>query len=200
MGLSKSAGAVVGENLARIRAERGQTQREASAFLRERGLAWPPGNIGQLESGKRHSVRIEELLMLSAAYEVKLWEWFKGESSVYLTDDLRIPREHLRLALRAKPFGLLYGINQVSTRYVTDEPERAAGLQLMMSLEEIQAAAERLWGHSMGEERDRRLGDTSAIQSPRSLQAKRGHATRTLIAELKEHLGLGRPTEETGKA
>lgn len=179
---------MVGENLARIRAGRGQTQREASAFLRERGLAWPPGNIGQLESGKRHSVRVEELLMLSAAYEVRLWEWFEGESSVYLTDDLRIWREEIRHALEAKPFGLMLGTGQFSTRYVTDEPERAAALQLMMPLEEIQAAAERLWGHSMGEERNNRLGDTSS-QSPRSLQAKRGHATRTLIAELKEYLG-----------
>lgn len=203
MGLSKSAGAVVGENLARIRAQRGQTQREASAFLRERGLAWPPGNIGQLESGKRHSVRVEELVMLSAAYDVQLWEWFEGEGSVYLTDDLRIWREEIRQALQGGDVHLLLGTNQISKRYVTDEPERAAALQLMMPLGKVQAAAERLWGHSMSEERDLRLPD-EPIRSLRSLQAKRGHATRTLIAELKRYLGwsgttalgLDQPTEE----
>jgi transcriptional regulator with XRE-family HTH domain len=186
-GLAKTAGAVVGENLARIREDRRQTQREAAAFLRERGMAMSPANVAQLELGRRASIGIAELLQLSDAYEVPLHEWFAGEGSVYLSDQVRLWREDVRKALRGKSFGVLLGSAQRQTRYMTDEPERAAANQLGLPVADVAALGLHTWGRTLTAERDARLGDLTR-ESMRSVQAKRGHVTRALIQELRQAL------------
>jgi len=54
---------------------------------------------------------------------------------------------------------------------------------------EVALLARRLWGASIAEERDRRLGPSEA--TPRVRQAERGHVTRALLAELRAALEDG---------
>jgi hypothetical protein len=56
--------------------------------------------------------------------------------------------------------------------------------------EDVYGAAERLWGHNLHQERERRLaelGDLSASER----RVRRGHITRALVAELAPYLPNG---------
>ena len=181
-GLAKSYGAAVGENLARIRESRRQTQREAAGFLREHDLEWSAGKIAQIESGRRESIRLDELVLLSNAYEVPLTEWFEGDGSIYLTDDSRIARTNLRYALAGGEISLMHkGLRQRTYAYT--DVDRAAALALNTTQEWIREISEHLYKRSLAEERDARIGDIGDL-SARSLQAKRGRVTRVLIEEI----------------
>jgi hypothetical protein len=94
-----------------------------------------------------------------------------------------------REKLRRTWFWLLAGKELPPLEYVktlqaaAGEAERKAAAKLGVSPVVIAAAAYALWGRSLSEERDRRvaaLGEAPA----RTVQARRGHVTRTLLAEL----------------
>jgi transcriptional regulator with XRE-family HTH domain len=67
------------------------------------------------------------------------------------------------------------------------EVERNAARRLDRRPLEVALLARRLWGATIAEERDRRLGSSEA--APRVRQAERGHVTRALLAELRAALG-----------
>lgn len=179
-------GAVVGENLARLRASRRQTQTEAAAFLREHGLSWSSANVAQIESGRRQNLTVTDLVMLSDAYKVQPAEWFAGKGSIQIAEHVRITREELRQALAGGDFTVMLDAHQRARRYVGSEPARAASLQLRRPVEEVEAAAADLWRRSVQDERDQRVGDV-ADRPMRSVQALRGQVTRALVAELRSH-------------
>lgn len=71
---------IVGENLRRIRAQRGQSQRDASAFLIACGIPMWPSMVSMLEAGRRR-VTIDLLWQLSRAYRLPLSAWFAGDGA-----------------------------------------------------------------------------------------------------------------------
>jgi hypothetical protein len=71
----------------------------------------------------------------------------------------------------------------------TSEADRHAARKLGVSQEVVAEAAQRLWGRSLGEERDHRLIERSPDLAARSKQARRGHITRDLLTELERELG-----------
>lgn len=180
-------GALVGKNLASHRLRVKKTQREAAAILREHGLNWSPGNLAQLETGRRASVRMEELVLMSAAFGVDLVSWFGGDPKqrVALADGVAVTLGSLRgfLANPGSPLMILSKGGESDM-----DPVRDAAGRLGVTVESLEEASLARWGRSFLQERDRRVGDVS-MANPRSVQAWRGHATRTLVGELRERLG-----------
>lgn len=64
---------------------------------------------------------------------------------------------------------------------VYDEATVKAARSLGLRPEQVDAAAEHLWGRPLGAERDQRVGDNPT-------QGRRGHVTRDLLSQLKAHL------------
>jgi transcriptional regulator with XRE-family HTH domain len=67
------------------------------------------------------------------------------------------------------------------------EAEQRAADRLGIEPAQLKAAARTLWGQDFEQERDARAGDASGIP-PATLQARRGHATRAMLADLVEFL------------
>lgn len=65
------------------------------------------------------------------------------------------------------------------------EPVRKAALRLGVEPVEVALAARRIWDRSLSEERDQRSTDTG---DGSGRTARRGHATRQITAEIREHL------------
>lgn len=63
-----------------------------------------------------------------------------------------------------------------------------AAKRLGVTTADVDAAARTLWGQTLAGERDKRVQPVEG-ETPRALQARRGHITRALLAELREQLG-----------
>ena len=70
------------------------------------------------------------------------------------------------------------------------EAEQKAARKLGVHPAAVALAAHRRWGQSLTAERDQRVLGRSPGESPRRIQAIRGHVTRLLIAELDPLLGV----------
>ena len=82
----------------------------------------------------------------------------------------------------------------------TETDERAAD-RLRVAPVQLKAASRALWARDFEEERDARVGAVAAV-SPQRLQALRGHATRAILAELRDFLaacGIGNVTPSARK-
>lgn len=76
-----------------------------------------------------------------------------------------------------------------SSPQTQDEATYKAARVLRISPEKLKDVAYSLWGRSLLEERNRILIATGYGQAaPREVQAKRGHITRKLLAEVRRHL------------
>ncbi|WP_256790148.1 helix-turn-helix domain-containing protein [Frankia sp. AvcI1] len=207
-------GVAVGQALRRIRTARGQSQGACAEHLRQCGLPWNRDTVVTLENGRRETITIRDLLGLSMAYDVPLADWFDGPGEIRVSDTVTITRGDLQRAFRgdrlprntdvATPaeFGARRGSGRPSNlphlptpgfglgpRPLTEEEKRSLPLAraLNMSPEVAHGVAGFLWGRSLQEERDHRIGDKSAI-TPRSLRAHRGNMTRLLVAEARAAL------------
>lgn len=67
------------------------------------------------------------------------------------------------------------------------EADRKAARAVGEPLPVVLAVSLALWGRTLGEERDERLGDTSG-QPARTVQARRGRVTRNLYTELRDEI------------
>ena len=76
-----------------------------------------------------------------------------------------------------------------------DDADRHAARRLGIEPAQVRLAARVLWRRDFAEERDGRVGEVSGL-SPRTLQARRGHAARAMLAELGTFLRETYPVEE----
>jgi len=176
-------GPVIGLSLRTLRAERGLTQEQALEMLRRAGLDWTRSNVASLESGRRQDITLSEIVLMTLAFGVPLSRWLQGHGggAAYLVRTGRAFNLNHAIA------GLLDG----------NAPDQAANVPLELNPEpmyleaelhaaerlgvepgELRAAAERLWGRRLVEEREARLG------SDRRRRGDRGHVTRQLLREL----------------
>lgn len=183
--------AVIGENLRRVREDRRQTQDEASRYLHGHGLPWSRERIYTIELGNRGTVSVEELAVLSHAYGVPLSEWFAGDGEVDLSPTTYVERWRLRDFLDAGGERALVPLHHlgapVERAAGIGDAERKVAARLDRTAAEVVSAGLELWGRTVTEERDRRLGDTFDLPT-RTVQAKRGSITRALVRELGAHL------------
>ncbi|MCE0764818.1 hypothetical protein LWC35_18175 [Pseudonocardia kujensis] len=181
---SKSVGQVVGERLARRRVDQsGQTQGDAAQHVRLAGLNWTRDHVASLETGRRESLSLEELLLLSSAYDMKLADWFEGDGEVRLTPEITVSRSDLRAALgRGKPLARQLVVDFTNVPDV-DRTEALVAHRLGAEAPVVQQAAQQLWGRSFAEERDHRLGNVGDPQRARTLRAG---MTKRMTREIEE--------------
>lgn len=195
-----SVGAVVGENLRSLRKARRWTQDAAAAQLSTRGLTWKRAHIADLESGRRETLDLGALIVLGETLDVPLRELFTGDGDVLLTPRSDFP-EHAITVTRGQLRTWLNG-EKAQVRIDGHEDVRAAlhgtpaqadaalAERLGLPVEHVIAAARSRWGHSLTQERDKRvqqLGDLPIEER----QARQGHITRDLSADLSAWIAEG---------
>lgn len=181
---TKTTSETVGENLRAARIRAGENQSQCATRLRLYGLDWSRDKVASAENGRRGSIAVEELLILSLAYKVPLAEWFAGDEPVQLSPDLSMSREDIRKALQGK---------RIKTRPVvldfTDvedlEADERAATRLGVDQDQVTDTARELWGHTLTAERNARLAELGT-KTPKELRTLRAGMTKRLIREIEE--------------
>jgi transcriptional regulator with XRE-family HTH domain len=175
-------GKYLGRQLRRVREERGVRQEDVAAQLRELGLTWDRTTVASFEIGRR-ALRLEEVVLCCAAYNVSLAEIIKSEPEAWLqVGSRRISAPLVAKILSSEspvtlpPAGAALALPSPPT-----EAERRAARHLGVSPFQLVIASEDLWDRRLDAERDRR---TKKSQSEGEVRALRGHVTRQLIEEL----------------
>jgi hypothetical protein len=187
---------------ARRRRELRRTPDEIAQTLRLFGFDWTRATVAAYERGERKIV-IEELLGLLAAYSTNLPAVLDGFGSLQITSGVAVPDHRVIRWLAegeaAKPGEDPFADpNEAEARFDAETKAAASfGVEPIV----VVRAAHRLWGRGLTAERERRMLDevatvvekdlgavpdeASADRTARTLQAKRGHVTRELLAELR---------------
>lgn len=182
-------GAVVGETLRALREEEGQTQQDVANMLARWGLAWTRAQVASIEAGRRESLGLDELIILSNAFDLRLRDWFPGYGTVRLGPGVYLARDKLRMifSLNAVP-----ELRADVERSPKSEAEQNAARALGVTIKEVKAAALELWGVPFTDERElrlRRMNDR-LTGAPKHISGKRSAISRGLKDELREHLAL----------
>jgi hypothetical protein len=199
--------AVVGGNLARLRHSaltlhpEGITQEHVAAAARRLGLAWNQSTVAELERGHR-GLTAAELVALPHILDEAIRVAMPGAEISFGVglDALLGPPPGMSLAVTDAL--LLTGAQvhswlgettlEVTDRKITEalvgSAERKAARTLGRSLDEVVHASLLLWrGRNLTQERERRLQEADPDPDPRSRQRQRGHITRSLLHELRDH-------------
>ena len=201
---------VVGANVRRLREERNWTQGELARRCFHFNLPWRRPTISLVEGGARE-LGMGELIVLAMVLNVTLADLFAGEGMVQLVQGLsgRLPEIRTMFGQSAGDAhteikGLSEAIDHfldvdygdylkrlsrakyadTVARVVADarqEAEQKAAARLGVTADIVSACAHALWGRSLTEERDARVGPGTSPQA-------RGHVTRQLIADIQSHL------------
>ena len=172
---------IVGANLHAQRIKRGWTQDQVAQQIRACGLNWNQDHVSNLEKGARETIRFDELLILSDAFHVPLTVWFEGDGDVVIAGHTSLTRAEIRQALTGEvpfPEPIIVDFSKVDDYTIAD---RRAAERLGVPEHRVTAAAVKLWGHTLTEERDHRLGGSDA----RNLRAG---MTKRLIREIAPHV------------
>lgn len=84
---ARGLGQLLGDGLKELRTDLELTQDEVAARVRRVGLPWSAVTVNAFESGKRRSVALEELILLSYAFRVAPDQWFVGNGWADLAPD-----------------------------------------------------------------------------------------------------------------
>lgn len=204
--VSKRAGKYILETRKQI----GWTAEKLANEMREIGFSYSASRVSELENGKRQ-VPLAEMVGLAVVFsaegpEVKLADFFQGESNIDLNEKFDITASHFREILSGKPISqdvsefpklLTWAKSDlpvwVPSPNLPDSAKRKqvalkaadtkAIATLKLSKEEFLDACFRTWGHSLSVERDSRAEGLAG----KAL----GHVTRQLMNELRANLGRG---------
>lgn len=179
-----SFGAVVGENVKRLREERVLTQHELANRWRGEGLRWARSKIAALENGHRDQVSAGVLILMAKGLDVPVNELLSGDGLIGLEPaEVHLSREEARALLAGVP---------PSVAAVACVPQREADAALAkllgLPVDVIVRAAEEIFGGlTLTAERDRRV-DGMGTLTVTERGAHRGHITRELAREIQQHL------------
>lgn len=96
-------GQLLGDRLQWIRAQSGMTRDEVARRAQQVGLPWSRTIVEAFESGKRRSVSLEELILLSYAFRIEPGDWFVGEGWAQLAPDAMASLGVIRTMLAGSP-------------------------------------------------------------------------------------------------
>ncbi len=180
-------GAVVGETLRALRKEGLLTQQEAANMLARWGLPWTRAQVAGIEAGRRESFGLDELIVLSNAFDVRLRDWFPGYGTVQLGPGIYLARDKLRMIFSPNAVPELRPDVERSPK---SEAEQNAARALGVTTKEVEGAALELWGVPFTDERELRLRRVNdrLIGAPKHISGKRSAISRGLKDELREHL------------
>lgn len=187
---SRALGAVVGENVRRLREAEGWTQQEAAGQLARLGLKFTRSQLASLESGRRADVETATLLLLAISFDVPVVELLAGSGRVRLSPAVSADLDSARAALVGDPVRIRLDDPALAESYFlsigADADQRLAD-RLGLAVEAVMAAARKRWGRTLTEERDHRLAKTGSEGDRR---AARGHVTRDLSNQLTTDLQI----------
>jgi transcriptional regulator with XRE-family HTH domain len=180
------------ETLRQRREATGVTQAELARAARRCGLLdWQQTTVAALETGHRHLPLDELVLLPRVLRQAGITEGVVG-GFIDLIPDTTTPlllagrvvatAASVRQLARGDEVLLRIAID-VLTLESSEEALQQAARKLRVSPRVLAQAARTRWGHSFTRERDRRL-EGNPRMPPRTRQARRGHVTRALLAEL----------------
>ncbi len=191
---------MIGGNLRRRRGSR--TLDEMAALAREGGLPYQRETYRAVENGEK-TLDLAEVVLLSLAFGMpSIADLLGGAGKVNLSERAGMRLDVLRSLLGAGPMPEDATLRVTAEREplakraetaALGEVELKAARRLSLILErpidalKVSEAAYGLWGRSLTEEREARLGATAGL-SPRTIQGRRGRITRTLLEELEPTL------------
>jgi transcriptional regulator with XRE-family HTH domain len=200
----------IGEQLRQLREARGVRQEDVAAGARRIGLRWNRPTVALVENGFRQ-LSIGELLAMPVIYMVIMkkelgspsWEPKKmltlgdllpAKGWAEIGRGCTLPASMLQDVangnLEVTSFPPDFLVSRESDEDVLEDDalgdaEGKAARRLKVSTVEVAKAAREIWGHSLTEERDRRVVEKrEGVSSPRTLQALRGHVSRALTEVL----------------
>jgi len=205
---SRALYAAIGERLCQLRQQRGVRQEDVAAGARKIGLRWNRATVALIENGLR-KLSLGEFLALPYIFIVNdevirgsswqpqkrpdLADFLPSKGWLEVARGCTLPAPLLRDVVTANVESILIptsisapceaGEGFLESEALGDAEEKA-GRRLKVSAVEVAKAARGLWGHSLTAERDRRVAENVEKSSPRTLQALRGHVSRTLTAEI----------------
>jgi transcriptional regulator with XRE-family HTH domain len=206
----KTLGAVVGENVRRLREERSLTQHELAQVWKRQGLKWARSKIAALEAGNRPRVDCAELVMMAAGLQATVAELFEGSGEVHLTPHpIIVDREWLRAAFNSTQMSLWFdaqmlpgpereardehmrGVLDTVKPYPWDSPSEADGelaRRLAVPTDVVVNAAINIFdGRTLTQERDRRVANLGQMPMSERM-AHRGHVTRELATLVEDQI------------
>ena len=103
MEAAKGLGQLLGDRLKELRSEQGLTEDEVARRARQVGLSWSAATVSSFEAGRRKTVALEELLLLSYAFRVEPGDWFVGQGWAKLAPDAMASLGVIRAMLAGSP-------------------------------------------------------------------------------------------------
>jgi len=169
----------------------GQRREDIAHGMALLGFRWTGNTVSQVINGRR-GLSVLEVAGLCEALGSPLLELLGPEAQVTLPNGRAVTADQIANAVstgggdwqaRATVRALF--------RQDADEATAKAARRLGAEPHEVEEAAEALWGRPLSAERDGRIKaddvDLNAPENRRTLQARRGHATRPLIEELRTY-------------
>lgn len=96
----RTLGQVLGENVRRLRYERGLDMLQAVAWFRQRGMNVSIRNLQDLERGTQGRLTFGTIVRVALDWQVPVRELFAGDGDVAVASGIRLSREQLRELLR----------------------------------------------------------------------------------------------------
>ncbi|WP_404387396.1 helix-turn-helix domain-containing protein [Humibacillus xanthopallidus] len=194
-----SLGFVVGTNCQALRLEAQLTQDELVARLHMLGLRWKRSNLSALEGGERARPALAELVLLAVAFKRPVGDLLSGTGHVRLaTHGPSVRLADLRSFLSGGPTPAELEA-QLSTPMgdpanpLPPPAERDMARRLGVPISWIFDAAEQQWGHTLTEERDRRV-ESMSDTTDENRRTRRASMTKQLevsVQKLVERRQLG---------
>ena len=183
---------VIRRNMLRLRTERGWSQRHLSVLMRGQGIRqWTPNAVAQIEGGRQRADRIADVAALCAVFAITVTELLECNERVVLDGGEQVSVATLVSALDGRltpPEIADLGALDTLDRY---DAERKAAHVLGLDQMEFHDLCHEVFilpgGISFTEYRDRHAGITEDMADS-SVRARRGHATRELLMQMKQVL------------
>ncbi len=178
---------LVGRNLRALRGEAGLSQDEIAEGMAAAGFpVWTKQTVADVERGTR-KVSLDELAGLADVTECTLERLLSPDDE--LSDDAE---RRARLLLGLEEPKTPDGLEAVTDERSMEKLEDFLCRELHLSRSELVELCRDLYGHpGAWVERERRVfaGDIPTVERQRQeLRARRGHATRAILAEMRERL------------
>lgn len=208
VGKAQSVGAVVGENLQRLRERARLTQHELARLLVRRGAQWHRSKIAAIEAGERPNLSFADVLVLANVFNVELAELYEGDGEVTLTEFITLSRPMIRDVIRGtyvvggsdkwspetrqdELLGLARMRADDDARKAASVPateaDRALAHRLNVPARAVVEIATELWDRTLTDERDFRVAERGDM-GVGERQAYRGHITRELSHQIQAEL------------
>lgn len=199
---------LVGINVRRIRRDSRLTQDALAAAVRKCGLPYTRSRLAKLERGERPDITLREFIVLCEALGCLPRDLLGADlETIQVAPNLPMLGHVLSGRFEGSRAVPMAEVVSVTYPHAAERDRLAAAGEAEMKAANalgtdplwVAKVSYKRWGRSLTEERERRLQEAGANEGQAAeLSARRGHITRVLIAELREHLAETRRRPSAG--